>query len=364
MKVAIVGAGNAGFAHAAKFSNAGHQVSLLKTSFSMHDDSFDVAKAKGGIRVLDDSLGGERYFAPLHVISRDPFCVIRDDTDVVLVTVQSRFHAEVADLIAPCLRDGQLVIVAPGYMGSAIFKARCKADGVIFAEGESLPFDARQMESGSVNILWKNARNALGFFPAVTAEKGLPIARALLDTYSHQRTNIVESALHNPNLILHTLGTLMSASRIEYADGDFWMYREAFTPSVLRLADGLDEEKNAVIAAYGGKPSHCLEEFKFRNEADLSIDRQAVLEKYAREGGPKGPGNLQTRYLTEDVPIGVGVLISLAETAGIETPVARAVLHLASAMVGGRFEDEVRTLHKVELSGKSLSELRSVLMGR
>ncbi|KAI3595324.1 hypothetical protein D8I24_7945 [Cupriavidus necator H850] len=363
MKVAIVGAGNAGFAHAAKLSSAGHRVSLLKTSFSMHDDSFDAAVAQGGIHVLDSSIGGERYFAPVRVMSREPSKVLEPDTDVVLVTVQSRFHADVADLIAPYLRAGQLVIVAPGYMGSAIFKVRCKVDDVIFAEGESLPFDARQMEPGSVNVLWKNARNALGFFPASAADKGLVIAKALLDTYSHQRANIVESALHNPNLILHTLGTLMSASRIEYSKGDFWMYREAFTPSVLRLADSLDDEKNAVIAAYGGQPSHCLEEFKFRNESDLTIDRQAVLEKYAREGGPKGPGNLQTRYLTEDVPIGVGVLISLAEAAEIATPISRSVFHLASAMLGDRFEERARTLDKLGLGGKSLSEIRSVLMG-
>ncbi|MDW3686380.1 NAD/NADP octopine/nopaline dehydrogenase family protein [Cupriavidus sp. CV2] len=363
MKVAIVGAGNAGFAHAAKFSNIGHQVSLLKTSFSMHDDSFEVAKEQGGIRVLDSSLGGEQYFARINVISRDPREVIQPDTNVVLVTVQSKFHAEVADLIAPYLVTDQLVIVAPGYMGSAIFKARCKAEGVIFAEGESLPFDARQMESGKVNVLWKNARNALGFLPASRAEEGLAIARALLDTYSHRRTNIVESALHNPNLILHTLGTLMSASRIEYSQGDFWMYREAFTPSVLRLADGLDEEKNAVIAAYGGVPSHCLEEFKFRNEADLAIDRHEVLRKYARDGGPKGPGDLRTRYLTEDVPIGLGILISLAEAANIDTPISRAVLSLASALLGERFEDEARTLEKLGLGGKSLPEIRSALMG-
>jgi opine dehydrogenase len=41
MKIAIIGAGNAGCAHAFKFAEAGHVVNLIKTSHAMHDENFN-----------------------------------------------------------------------------------------------------------------------------------------------------------------------------------------------------------------------------------------------------------------------------------------------------------------------------------
>ena len=40
MKVAVIGAGNSGCAQSIKLMQNGHQVNLIKTSHSLHDDNF------------------------------------------------------------------------------------------------------------------------------------------------------------------------------------------------------------------------------------------------------------------------------------------------------------------------------------
>ena len=80
----------------------------------------------------------------------------------------------------------------------------------------------------------------------------------------------------------------MSAARIEYSKGKFWMYREAFSPSIWGIIKGLDEEKKQVIRAYDGEHDiDYLDACKWRNEEDLTVDSLEVFKNYAATGGPK-----------------------------------------------------------------------------
>lgn len=344
--ITIVGAGNSGCAHACELTSLGHEVRILKTSNRMHDDNYDKIKAAGGIRCIDNTRSTDTFY-PIATITRDPEEAFRG-AEFVYVLTQSLQHGEIAKRIAPYIQNIKAVMIVPGNMGSMYFRPLLPP-GVIVAEGESTIIDARISEPGTVNILFRNVRNALSFNPCADTEKGFALFRRISPSYTHTRSNVVETAMHNPNMVVHTIGTIMSANRIELTGGEFWMYREAFSPSIWNLVNALDAEKNAVIEAYGGCPQSYLECCKFRNEEDLTVDAMDVFRRYAEEGSPKGPASIHNRYLEEDVPNGLCLLSSLAKSAGIDTPMADALITIASTISGNDFIDDARTVEQLGL---------------
>ncbi|MBN1185887.1 MAG: NAD/NADP octopine/nopaline dehydrogenase family protein [Bacteroidales bacterium] len=357
LNITIIGAGNAGCAHAFKLSEKGHIVNLVKTSSAIHNENFKAIEKSQGIWALDHVNNDLKSFQRIRLITRDMKAGLRN-ADVILIMTQSLQHEIIAESIAPHIgRSVKMIIVIPGNLGSILFNNVLQNNNIIYAEGESTPFDARIIEPGLVNILFKNVRNSLGFYPSSTSKEGLSIAQLLLDSYVDYRSNVIESALHNPNLIVHTIGVIMSASRIEYSRGNFWMYREAFTKSIWNLVNDLDNEKNKVIASYGGKPSSYLDECKYRNEKDISKDSLQVFMSYAKDGGPKGPKSINSRYLFEDVPNGLCLLSSLGDKANIETPIADSLINIASSLVKSDFKKTGRTVEKLGWSQMTIDDI-------
>lgn len=339
MKVAIIGAGNSGCAQSIKLMQNGHQVNLIKTSHSLHDDNFEHLVKTGKISCLDTTDNNREFSLAPNMITRDLEKGL-EGAEVVMILTQSLQHRDLAKKVGPLLKDGQIVFLIPGNMGSTQFAKYTKGKHVIYVEGESTPYDARITAPGKVEILFKNVRNAVSFLNK-DDEKYLPVVTSLFGTHKFLRSNVIESTLHNPNMVVHTIGAIMSASRIEYSNGEFWMYRESFSPSIWNLIKGLDEEKKQVIRAYGGEHDiDYLDACKWRNEEDLSVDSLQVFRNYAATGGPKGPDSLNTRYIYEDVPMELCMLEKLAAHKGFSTPVASALITIASALKSTDYRKE------------------------
>ena len=331
MRVAVIGAGNSGCAQAIKLIQNGHQVNLIKTSHSLHDDNFEFLLKTGEISCIDTTDNNLELSLKPNLITRDLEKGL-ESTEVVMVLTQSLQHRDLAKKVAPLLKEGHIVFLIPGNMGSIHFAKYSEGKHIIYVEGESSPYDARIIAPGKVEILFKNVRNAVSFLDKKD-EQYLPKITSLFGTHKYLRTNVIESTMHNPNMIVHSIGAIMSASRIEYAKGEFWMYREAFSPSVWGLIEMLDEEKKQVIKAYGGEHAiSYLDACKWRNSEDLSKDSLKVFRDYAATGGPKGPSSLDTRYIYEDVPMGLCMLEKLAKRKNIDTPIASALITIASGL--------------------------------
>lgn len=356
MNVTIVGAGNAGCAHAFRLAQLGHDVTLLKTSCSLHDENFEHICRTKTLSCIDNTCGGLRSTVCLKSITRDCTSAIQS-AEAIIITVQSLYHEAVATAIAPLFRSGQKVLVVPGYMGSLFFKKYSQCSDIIFAEGESTCIDARIVEPGLVNLLFANVRNALAFLPASSAKEGLVFFDNLFGCYKYGRKHIIDSAMHNPNLIVHTVGAIMSASRIEYSNGDFWMYREAFTPSVWKLIERLDAEKMSIHEFLGCPRIPYLEACKFRNEEDHTKDALSVFRYYAQNGAPKGPSSLNNRYIYEDVPMGLVLMSSIGRRFVISTPVCDSLIEISNGLLNQDFRAVGRTLNTLGVNDLSRADI-------
>lgn len=349
MKVTIIGCGNAGLIHAAKIFQKGIKVGLLKTSQTANSVYYDLISQKGEYEVVDETDGGRRLSVKPEFICRNAEKAV-SFADIIMVMTTTLQHEDVARLIAPYVRNGQIIVLCPGYMGSLIFKKYINKD-ITYSEWETTAYNGRIMNNSFVRITFYNPRNAVSVLPVKRADAVLGELSKLFDNTHYLRKHILESALHNPNMIVHPIGILFSASRIEYSGGEFWMYREAFTPSVVNVIKTFDMHKNRILEAFGCEPLDYFEAAKWRNEEDLSIPAMDVFHSFG-ESSNKGPSFINHRYLNEDVPMGLGLYISIAKVLGHDASIQESIMNLASALLNKDLKSKARTIQY--LLGKSV----------
>mgnify|MGYP000895680133 CR=1 FL=1 len=343
MKVSILGAGNGGTAVAAELSYKGHEVTLIKTSNSMHDQNFDYLFKNGGAVNLIEN--GETRTARIQRVTRDVSLI--SESEIVIVYIQTNFHEDLIKRIKPHLRDGQILLLNPGYLSTAYVLRHCGGMDLTVCEAQSSFLDCRISEPGTIKIGFRNVRNPLGIYPSGRTEA----AREKLDKLGfpfYYLPSVIEAGLHNPNLIVHTVGAVMSIPRIEKTNGEYCMYHEVFTPSVWRILEALDGEKMDVMEKLGCRRVPYVEACKFRNTLDDSRDAKEVFFWYASmPTRAKGPVAVDSRYISEDVPQGLVLLESLGRKLNVKTPVCTALIEIASAALGRDLRLEGRTIERL-----------------
>jgi opine dehydrogenase len=85
-----------------------------------------------------------------------------------------------------------------------------------------------------------------------------------------------------------------------------------------------------------------------------------TVEQFAATSS-KGPFSMQDRYVTEDIPMGASLSVSLARKAGVSTPTYDAMIHLASTVNETDFFRSGRTLENLGLGTLSLKQLDAYL---
>ncbi len=342
MKIAIIGAGNAGVATAADLSIKGHSVSLVKSSDSLHNENFNYLLQNNGKVVLNDMDGRKEGF--IREVTYD-FSVI-SDAEVVMVYVQTNYHEAIVERIIPHLRDKQIVLFNPGYFVTAYMLkhgAFERAD-ITVVEAESSFIDCRISEPGQVKVGFRNVRNPLGIYPSANYDAAVEKLQQLGFPYVYYR-DIVSAALHNPNMIVHTVGAVMSIPMIDREGKNFCMYHSAFTEHVWNILEQLDKEKMDILERMGHPRLPYVEACKFRNSLDDGEDAKQVFFNYAAmPTRAKAPDKVDSRYITEDVPQGLVMLESLGATLDIPTPVCSSLINLASASLNRDFRAVGRTL--------------------
>jgi opine dehydrogenase len=349
-QICVIGAGNGGSAIAGDMTLAGHRCRLFE--FPEYAENIRPIQARGGIQVTGIARTG---FARLELATTNLAEAVAG-SDLVMVATVALAHERVSRELAPLLEAGQAIILWPGSGGTLAFRKvwdELEFDGSVYlAEAVTFPYCCRRLEGpGTVNIHRVDGPNML--IAALPARDTGTVLQALAGTYGHvvkAARSVLEPALYNVNIIVHPAGALLNMGRIEYARGEFYMYREGITPSVKKVIYAMDSERSALFTALGYEP-YSYDEI-FYDCFDMTVEEFAATSS-------KGPFSMQDRYVTEDIPMGASLTASLARQADVPTPTYDCMIHLASVVNETDFYSTGRNLDNLGLSHLSVEQIEA-----
>jgi opine dehydrogenase len=359
VKIAVLGGGNGSFAAAGDFSLQGHDVRLWRR------DAAAVAahRANGSRIVIRDAHG--RHDAQLVLATADIAEAVHD-AELILCPAPAFAQQDIATLLAPHLRDGQVVFLPPATFGSVIFAKAAHDAGnhaaVSFAETGTLPWLTRKHGPFETAITIRAKRLPVGVFPLVRAAHALDVIGRAFPGVIEPCGDALSGALMNAGPIIHPPLIVMNAGPIEHFLERWDIHKEGTQPSIRRVTDALDAERIGVREALGyGAPHFPLanhyakdgEEWMYgRGSHDRLTDSGDWRERIVLN---------EHRYMREDLQVGLSFLVSAAELAGVATPLANSFLAIGGAICGEDFTSGGRTLASLGLGDLDRNGLQTLL---
>lgn len=346
--IAIIGAGNGGQAFAAYLSLKGHDIKL----FDVMQDTVDKLNELGGV----DIEGNSDYtgFGKILMASTD-IGKVMEGAEIVMIVLPSIYHKDIAEKMAPHLKDGQYVILNPNACFGAVEfhkvlqDCHCTAN-IKLASTSTLLFACRADKVGHVMVSGQKKSYSAAAFPSKDNEVFAEEFKDILPQLIFE-DDIIRVSLDNLNAFVHPAPTLLNTGRIE-GGVDFQYYLD-FTPSQGKFVEALDKERMALAEAFGLKIRTIVDEYKelYETSGDTVYD---VMRNCAGYHGIKGQKSLRTRYLQEDIPYSLEAVKALGEIAGVPTPCVNAVIVIARHIL----EDlpEGRTAKNLGIEGMSKEE--------
>jgi len=245
----VIGAGHGGKAMAAHLALMGFPVTL----YNRTPENVAAIKTRGGIE-LTSYEEGPHGFGRLALVTSDMGEAL-ERAEIIMVVVPATAHVDIAEVAAPHLRDGQIVVLNPGRTGGAlefvyVLRERgCQAD-VTVAEAETLVYASRSEGPAQARIFRIKEAVPLAALPATRTPR---VLEALASAYPRfiDGTSVLHTSLNNMGAIFHPALTLLNTGRIESTGGEFQFYIDGVTPSVASVLEALDRERVTVAASLG-----------------------------------------------------------------------------------------------------------------
>lgn len=357
MKIAVLGGGNGSLAAAGDLALAGHEVRLWRRDRAASEE----LRRAGSTLVVKDVAG--HHEVRLALVCAEIGEAVAG-SELIVCPAPAFAQTEIAAALAPDLVPGQVVFLPPATFGSMVFAGAARRAGthrgVAFAETGTLPWLARKHGPHEVAITVRAKRLPTGVFPLVEAEQAIGVIGRAFPGVIEPCGDSLSGALMNAGPIIHPPLILMNAGPIEhFAAWD--IHKEGTQPAIRRVTDALDAERIAVREALGyGAPHFPLADHYARTGDEWMYGRGSH-DRLTDSGDWREALVLtEHRYMREDLALGLSFLVSCAELAGVDAPLARAFLAIGRAVRGGTGQD-ARTLGDLGFGGLDRAELQALL---
>jgi len=363
----VLGGGNTAFAVAANLALRGFAVTLYELPAFAH--MLTPIQQSRTIQLLGVAESGRATLACVTTKIEEAL-----ENDLLLLIVPAYAHKPFAEICAPHLRDGHTIVITPGTLGALEFAQLVRASGnqhaITFAETDTAPYVCRKTAPDTATIWGVVAGLGIGVYPVAKTDA---VADLLAEVFTVNGRSGAESAIvEYPNLlacglcamnpVVHPPGVLMNAGRVEYSRGEFYFYEEGVTPTVAQVIYGVDAERRAIGRALGFDLQPVDAAFHnagFGPKGDLwaTINGSRMLTQL------RAPGAINTRWLTEDIPYGLGAWSALGQQLGVATPLMEALVTLASVALGKDFRQLARTPAQLGLAGMDAQAMLRYVTG-
>lgn len=357
--IAVLGGGSGGHCMAADLTMAGYKVNFYK--HPPLEDSFNVTLQTRTIEL--EGIGQAR----IHKVTMD-IAEALSDVELIMVVIPSHVQELFFNTMVPHLRDGQIVTLFTGNFGSLrlskLLSEKSPGRKIIIGETSTLPYGTRLTGPAKISLFYEYGRYNKPPGPFTLLYSALPakntgmVLEKLRQLYPAlcPVNNVIGAALSNPNIPMHPLGLLLNAGRIEYSEGNFYMSKEGITPSVLKAQSVLYDEIVSIGNTFG---------------VETNAFPVSLVDTISSLGGPDGittnvigPKVIKHRFITEDVAYGLVPMSELGKKGNVKTPLADAVIAIASVVCEEDYRKTGRTLESLGIANLSKQQIISLVEGR
>lgn len=352
-RVAVLGGGGFGCAAAAHLTLQGHEVTLL-----LHPGARQAGPVPSPRIHLTGILG--EHDIELHQVTADPAEAI-PGRSVVLFAAPGAWYEDSVRLIAPHLREGQLLLVNNGLVGVALrlsYLLEATRTAVHFFIGEMAgqTYASRGQLGGTAELFLISKPSLYAAMPATDTTASLPLAADLYPGLTPAQ-NVLETSLSGLAAILYPPPILFNAGRIQQRqqrpEDGFRLFAEGVTPAVAEAMHAADEERMAVLRGAGLRATGLLDWLTHRGHlSPEEIEAQSFYEAFHRGGplgGVKAPESLEDDYFLDAVGSGLVPLAELGQLLNVGTPVFDALITLGSLVTGRSYRTVGLTVDRMGL---------------
>ncbi len=384
--ITVLGAGAVGKTIAADCALAGSKVRICDLQPYAEKSLFGIER--NGIKFYgkEMNLYGFRRSGIAHVeMATDDMEKAVKGAEIIVVALPCVGHKIFFEKLIPLLEDGMAIHIFPDNYGSLILRKMMREAGstkkVIVGGWSSSPYGTRVDSMGgvimpSVDVEYRAISLRGASLPLSDIDEFIESGKyigALESVYTGNGPalgdTIMDIGFSNVNPILHAPGVILGVGAMEnfgliYGDHkeNFSIYSHAYCPSISRVQYGIYLEELALAKALGVGMQEYKEKQFFSRESILGEeymgpDFEIPFEDINHVAWGTGPTSVDSRYLTEDIPVGCHVFHLLGKLLNVKTPLIDSMIHLASAILGRDFFAEGYTLEDIDLGGMSVEEI-------
>ncbi len=333
---------------AAAFALRGFDVTLYEEKSYWHEHIDGIRKNGDVIHVTGQDLTGDAHIAQI----TDDLVEAVTGVEIILISLVAWRHQALMEKLQRLLRAGQTVIFSAGNFASIFLRHHLGMDHpAVVGEMMGNIFPCRMIGSHEAVIAAKLSEKLVAAFPASDTPKLVETVGRLMPCKAGK--NVFETALNAPNVVVHLAGSLLNLANAE-KNKHFGLYNAGLSPAVIRCIKLVEGEKKAVMDRMG----YQMVIHSTHMEHVMDYGRYPELDDFR---ALEGPDSARHRYIAEDASCGDCLILSLADRLGIEMPVLRALVTIASGINGEDYASTGITMDKLGVPGNTPEEINAFL---